>query len=232
MYGMKDLFRLDGAPLRRLAASGLAKKCADARALVLTYDDGPGGLTTSHILDCLVSKRAHATFFLLGFRSEGLESVVNRMKAEGNEIACHTYQHLHAWKAPRREIIADIARGYESLARWVSPDGLFRPPYGKMTWKTWSYLRDIRRAPIGWWTIDSGDTAQDIPDPSSVVNRVRRARGGVVLMHDFDRETNDANDRRQFVLETTDRLLRLAKSESLNVMTLGHLLEIGNGSKV
>jgi hypothetical protein len=70
-----------------------------------------------------------------------------------------------------------------------------------------------RGARIAWWTIDSGDTWAQLPTPQSVADRVARAGGGVVLMHDFDR----CQERMEFVLTTTKLLLQTAKREGLHV---------------
>ena len=76
-----------------------------------------------------------------------------------------------------------------------------------------------RRARLGWWTIDSGDTHKTLPSPRRVLDRVLRENGGIVLMHDLDR-TSERND---FVLETTAQLLDLAKRESLKMKTLSEV---------
>jgi hypothetical protein len=78
----------------------------------------------------------------------------------------------------------------------------------------WAVRR--RGAPLGWWTIDSGDTRSPLPSPSRVLDRVLRQNGGIVLMHDLER-TSELND---FVLETTALLLDLAQRESLKIKTL------------
>jgi hypothetical protein len=54
------------------------------------------------------------------------------------------------------------------------------------------------------------------------VERVRRDGGGIVLMHDFDREAR----RIEFMLETTEKLLTLARMENWNVRTYGSLLDM------
>lgn len=68
----------------------------------------------------------------------------------------------------------------------------------------------IRRWKVDSWTHCSGDTASTLPDPESVVARVRQDGGGVVLMHDRDRRDRT---RTEFVLNTTRSLIQLAKSE-------------------
>jgi peptidoglycan/xylan/chitin deacetylase (PgdA/CDA1 family) len=133
-------------------------------------------------------------------------------------VGCHTDRHLNAWKVHPRAAINDINAGYHNLAAWVDRNGMYRPPFGKMTLPT-SYAIWRRGAYVGWWTIDSGDTRSALPQPEDVADRLAREGGGIVLMHDLDR----TNDRNNFVLETTARLLDLAKQESFNVKRLSEL---------
>ena len=114
--------------------------------------------------------------------------------------------------------VADIDAGYDRLSPWILPDAMFRPPHGKMTLPTyWSIRR--RGAPVWWWTVDSGDTRDILPDPAQVADRVRREGGGIVLMHDLDRTQN----RNDFVLELTAALLDVARQESFKVARLGEI---------
>jgi peptidoglycan/xylan/chitin deacetylase (PgdA/CDA1 family) len=198
----------------------LSALCVRRRALVLTYDDGPGARSTPALLDVLDRHGARATFFALGVRAEEGRATLDRAAAAGHEIGCHSYAHVHAWKSWPWSSLRDVERGYGSLAAWVRHDGPFRPPYGKLTPVTWFAAR-LRGRRLSWWTIVSGDTRDDLPDPASVVSEVRRRNGGVVLLHDFDRD--DA--RTGYMLELTAQLLLMAKESGLRVTTMGDLLQ-------
>lgn len=215
-YGIPFVFRV-------MAVAGLRSRCRAKGLLVLTYDDGPGRVTTPHLMDLLKSYGVAATFFLLGRRVDGCERILERLHDEGHELGCHTQEHHNAWKIWPNRATADIQNGYRTLQRWVPRDGLYRPPYGKLTTLAWLNLRR-RGASIGWWTIVAGDTHDSLPSPEDVVCRVRGAGGGVVLMHDFDRSGADAVDRREFVLRTTELLLQAADEEGWRVCQLGTLL--------
>ena len=204
--------------LRLLAERRLLQRCSDTHSLVLTYDDGPGPTLTRAILELLAVHGARATFLPLGRRAAEHPEVLDRVAAAGHEIGCHAAFHRNAWKVSPRAALEDISAGYAQLARWVRPDGLFRPPHGKLTLATWWALRR-RGAPLAWWTHDSGDTADALPAPDTLVEAVRRAGGGVVLMHDFDREA----ERRGFVLSATERLLAMARQQGLSVHAYGEL---------
>lgn len=197
----------------------LARKCSDRRTLVLTYDDGPGPGATPRLLDLVAGHGARVSFFALGSRAESAPDILDRAVREGHEIGTHSYSHLHPWRTLPWASLADVKRGMSALARWTAPSPLFRPPHGKVTPMTW-WMAKSRGVRFAWWTIDSGDTWDVPPDAQRIVDAVRRARGGVVLMHDFDR--GDA--RVDYILDLTERLLRAAREDGLRVMPLGELL--------
>jgi peptidoglycan-N-acetylglucosamine deacetylase len=203
---------------RRQQMSRLRGEIIRNRILALTYDDGPSGALTPQLLDLLQSRGAHATFFMLGRHVQEHPHIVDRVMQEGHDIGCHSDQHINAFKALPWEAVADIDAGYRQLAPWIPANGMFRPPYGKMTLPTYLSVRR-RRAPVWWWTIDSGDSHEVLPSVGQVADRLRSEGGGIVLMHDLDR-TRSRND---FVLEMTAALLDVAKRESFHIRRLTEL---------
>lgn len=196
----------------------LRQRAAATRSLVLTYDDGPGATLTPRLLELLASYQAAATFFLLGMRAQANPQLVQHTVEAGHEIGCHSQNHLHAWRTWPWRAVADMRQGYQTLSPWIPADAPFRPPYGKLSLATW--LAVLRRgAPLAWWTVDSRDAHPAPPEPPSVVDRVARAGGGVVLMHDYD----SGPERCQFVLRTTELLLQMARREGLTVRRLKDL---------
>ena len=71
--------------------------------VALTFDDGPSGRTPA-ILRVLAHHHAHATFFVVGRATRGMEPLLRHMAATGNELADHTYSHadLLALRKPKR----------------------------------------------------------------------------------------------------------------------------------
>jgi peptidoglycan-N-acetylglucosamine deacetylase len=200
----------------------LRRVCQQTRTLVLTFDDGPSSDLTQRLLDLLAEFDARATFFLLGRQIPGREPILDRMTSAGHEIGSHTQHHLHAWKTLPWNSIADIRHGYAAVQRWAPPAAPFRPPYGKLTFHTWAVVR-ARKAPLAFWTLDSGDTYPRFPGPKEIAASLTRAGGGVVLLHDFDRP-NYGGAHTAYVLQTTRLLLETAKTQSLNVSRFGDLL--------
>jgi peptidoglycan/xylan/chitin deacetylase (PgdA/CDA1 family) len=206
---------------RKWEERGLARSCRDSRTMVLSYDDGPGTRLTPALLDLLAQHGARASFFASGKAVSGNEEILDRIVAEGHELGCHAHDHRNAWKSWPSDGLADIAAGYRALARWIPGDAIFRPPHGKMTLPTWWAVRR-RGAPLGWWTIVSGDTPRERRAPEEAARELRAAQGGVILLHDFDREP----ERDGWVLDATRALLETSRSEGLEVRTLGEVLEV------
>ena len=189
--------------------------CRREHVLILTYDDGPSLVTTPQVLDLLAKMGAKATFFLLGHRVQSTPEVIRRMRDEGHELASHSQDHLNALKVSPWRSVTDVQRGFATLVQYGVDFTFFRPPYGKLNLLTW--LTAIRHGVrFGWWTVVSGDTFNPRPDPDSVVQAVERDGGGVVLMHDFDRD----EDRSNYVLDLTRRLLETAHVRGWKVCTL------------
>lgn len=211
-------------PVRTLAAMSLRRICREQRMACLTYDDGPGEQLTRDVMATLEAFNAKATFFAIGTRARQVGEVLDEASAKGHDIGCHTSGHLHAWKVGRRAV-TDIREGYQELAAWVPANGMFRPPYGKMSLAT---IREIRRrgAPVGWWTIDAGDTHDVMPPLGGAAETLVRDGGGVVLLHDFDRASVDGRERRDYVLRSTELILQSARREGITIRRLGEIIGV------
>jgi peptidoglycan-N-acetylglucosamine deacetylase len=203
---------------RLYCVSALRKRVIKDRILVLTYDDGPSSSVTPAVLQLLARHKARATFFMLGRSAVQNRSIADCILEEGHDVGSHSDQHLNAWKVSPGRAVADINAGYDRLSAWVAPDGMYRPPFGKMTIPTLLAVRR-RGAPVGWWTIDSGDTHTPLSPPKQVADRLIREGGGIVLMHDVERSPN----RNEFVLETTALLLEVASRESFHIKRLSEV---------
>ncbi len=162
-----------------------------------------------------------ATFFLVGRHVENLPERCDILRDAGHELGCHCYQHLSIFKATPWSILADIRKAYNVLEKWVGKDGIFRPPYGKLTSSLLLFLK-LRNIRTCLWTIDGGDTYKLLPRPESIVEQVMKENGGVVLIHSFDRKSGP-NEREEYVLSLTERLLESAREHGLIVATCSEL---------
>jgi peptidoglycan/xylan/chitin deacetylase (PgdA/CDA1 family) len=225
------IFLYAGLPLihSRIARFAIARKAIKSKALVLTFDDGPGIKLTPLILNILAEYNVKATFFLLGRNISGREGIVRQIAAAGHEICSHGYDHLNYLRVLPFRALVDIKQGWQVIddAALGTNKGVypFRPPFGKLNLICLLYLW-IRRVPILYWTLDSGDACSaSQPDIENINIRLREHGGAVVLFHDFDRIKEN---RSNMVLELVRMILMQAKENGMRVLTMSQFLEEDN----
>lgn len=103
-----------------------------ARAVALTFDDGPTPETTPRILELLARYDAPATFFLSGERIEQAPELVAAIVAGGHEVYAHGYSHIRLQHEPPERLFEEMSRTEALLAQYrPSPAPyLVRLPYG------------------------------------------------------------------------------------------------------
>jgi peptidoglycan/xylan/chitin deacetylase (PgdA/CDA1 family) len=165
--------------------------------VALTFDDGPTPRHTARLLDGLKERGAHATFFLVGYRLEGNEALVRRIKAEGHQIGNHSYDHVQLTALSTDEALADLVECALALCTLLGEgDYWVRPPYGSMG----RGLPGRLDVPVVLWSVDPEDWA--CRDADAVTNHIlsRVRDGDIVLLHDCYASTEDA------ALRTVDAL--------------------------
>ena len=201
----------------------LSRRCRSARAIILSYDDGPGENTTPQLLDLFAEHRIKATFFPLGRRIQARPSIVRRMISEGHLVGSHTFEHTNAWKSWPWKAESDRDRGIAQVNELLGKGRMFRPPFGKLTLAgliaVWRH--DLC---LSWWTVDSRDSWQRRP-VDDVLRDVDAAGGGVVLMHDADAYGKSGSGHSEYVLELTRGLIAHAHANGYTLMTLGEILQ-------
>ncbi len=204
----------------------LKRKADSCKAVVLTFDDGPGKYLTPAVLKILAENNAKATFFLLGRNIPGCEDVVAAIAEQGHEICSHGYEHLNYLKISPLRAIGDIKRGWRAIdAALGIRQGkyTFRPPYGKLNLVCLLYLLACR-VRVVYWSLDLGDTSVRGPDPQKLAAAIETDNGAVVLAHDFDRRDKT---RAQLVLDSVRSVLKAAGRTGKQVLSVSQLLNAG-----
>ena len=167
-----------GRPITRLRT--------DARAVALTFDDGPNPNATPPILEALAARGVKATFFVLGRHAEKWPELVASVAAAGHSIGNHGYYHrkLH-FKSPRY-VRADLELGTRAIeqASGVHPR-LFRAPHGfRSPWVT-AIARSLGQRTVGW---SLGVWDSDRPGVEAIADRTVGGAhpGSILLLHDGD----------------------------------------------
>ena len=174
----------------------------DGPRVALTFDDGPLGERTSHILEILQRHGAQATFFLVGRQVAHQESLVQREVDEGHEVGVHTWSHKNLSRSSARTRAREITKGFEAVRRAVPEASIkwWRAPYG-----AGARLGQGVAGSFGLrhqlWNIDTLDWtgASSSVLLARVLTHVRS--GDVVLMHDHGEHTIEALDTMLMALE-------------------------------
>ena len=181
--------------------------------VALTFDDGPTPKHTARLLDGLKARGACATFFLAGYRLEGNEALVRRMKAEGHQIGNHTYRHAQLTTLTPDDVVADLAACDLALCTLLGEgDYWVRPPYGSISGEVCSRL-DV---PVVCWSVDPLDWTDDDAEriAEHILDTVKD--GDIILLHDCYSSTVDA------ALRVVDGL----QARGLRLVTVERLLEV------
>lgn len=171
-------------PLRRQLSPRLSGIGRDPH-IALTFDDGPDPASTPTFLDLLARHQRRATFFVLGAYVGGNAALVNRMVAEGHELAIHGWTHRCTAAVPPTQLLRDLWAARQQVeditgtaARW------YRPPYGVLTAESLLACRALDLTPVLWtaWGREWERSATPRRITSSVLRTLRP--GGTVLLHD------------------------------------------------
>lgn len=124
----------------------------DRKVVYLTFDDGPHPPETERVLDVLRERGAKATFFLIGSKVSGNESVLRRMLEEGHALGLHTYSHAGTFPLLSFDkMLADVNEGKRAVESVAGKKiSLFRPPFGVTNPTIAKVVRTLGLQTVGW----------------------------------------------------------------------------------
>ena len=207
------LLCLSLAPVSQ-AAGGSAYDRPGQKLAALTFDDGPGPYS-DRIMDTLAAHGAKATFFMNGYKVRTYAKQIQRMVAEGHQIANHTYNHPVLASSSATKVRNEITGTANALTEVTGLTGTgntgfyLRPPYGSWNNTTLS----LAGVPVIWCTVDSGDWKyQDAARLTSYTGTVLQD-GDIVILHEIHKTTAQGLDalltkldKRGFTLVTLEDL--------------------------
>lgn len=162
------------------------KRIGTAKALYLTYDDGPDDASTIAVAKALKDNNATATFFALGnlAATTSGRATLKHLTREGFPVGMHSWSHpvMGGWSASA--VSSDFSRtsGAIKRATGLTPT-CFRPPYGSFG-KGITDAAKTGAIQVAMWDIDPEDWKD--PGAQAVANKVIAGLrpGAVVVMHD------------------------------------------------
>ena len=160
--------------------------------VALTWDDGPNGSTGEKIMDALEACNGRGTFFLVGNRIDEFASEVQRMAANGHEVANHSWDHDTSLSKKSTDYIREEFEKTNAKileVTGVSP-ALVRLPGGIIT----DAVRSAVTQPMIFWSIDTIDWKTKNAQSTVDIIESQIKDGDVVLMHELYSATQAASE--------------------------------------
>jgi peptidoglycan-N-acetylglucosamine deacetylase len=187
----------------------------DEPVFALTFDDGPGPLSTPRLLDVLRKHHAKATFFLVGERVRACPELVSAIIEGGHEIANHLMRDERSVLVPDERFRRDLAEVSELLAPF-GPVTWFRPGSGVFTPRMLrSAAEQDLRAVLGTLVAGNRGGPADARIARDLAVGIRS--GSIVVLH-------EGTPQRRGVVETTDELLETLSGRGLSAVTVSDLV--------
>jgi len=194
------------------------------RLIALTFDDGPYPVYTPMLLDVLRDLGVPATFFLIGQDAKQWPELAERIEADGNEVANHTYSHPNLDQLDAERVRSEILEGRDvlwALTHDPAVRTLMRPPHGRYTERTLRIAQSLGYSVV-LWTDDGGDWR------TVTVQRLERhlvqhaTAPEIVLLHSGKLET----------IEALPYVVTRFKQAGYRFVTVGALLKLVQTSEL
>jgi peptidoglycan/xylan/chitin deacetylase (PgdA/CDA1 family) len=171
---------VDGSGTRLLVGGDAAK------AVALTFDDGPHPKYTEQVLAVLRDREVVATFCLVGSPAKSNPDLVKAIVADGHVLCNHTVSHDMGLRHESDGAITSDLEETRAAILAAAPDAdirFFRAPGGNFAKNLNSTAATLGFTPLGW-SIDTRDWQK--PGAAAIRDSVLAQihPGAVVLMHD------------------------------------------------
>lgn len=148
------------------------------KVIYLTFDDGPVPEVTPLVLDILERYGVKATFFCVGDNVQKYPKVYEEVLLRGHKTGNHTYNHLKGFSVPAQNYVDNVQKASEFI-----DSNLFRPPYGRITYKQRKLLQPFYE--IVMWDLITYDYNRNLSAETILRNVKRHVRkGSIIVFHD------------------------------------------------
>jgi peptidoglycan/xylan/chitin deacetylase (PgdA/CDA1 family) len=167
---------------------------AEHRRVALTFDDGPTSGRTDRVLSVLESRKAPATFFIIGERALRCPGLLQAMHQQGCELANHSFSHPRLARLPLADVQRELAQTDAIIQEITGREApYFRPPRGEISLRLLWHLFRLGRLPLILWSACSGREFTKTPDEVVADLRGSRLRpGDIILLHDDNPRMSEA----------------------------------------
>jgi peptidoglycan/xylan/chitin deacetylase (PgdA/CDA1 family) len=195
----------------------------DTPRVALTFDlcpTHPPMELDDRIVDALVVRHAHATFFVSGRWARAQPDAVRRLAREPLfEIANHSYHHPHLRTLGDDEVRQELVTTQDALRELDAPvPRVFRAPFGEVDARIARIAAAAGLATIEYDVV-SGDPGPAVGRARLVRTVLERARpGSIVIMH--------ANHRRFATADAVPEIVDGLRARGLELVTVSELLAV------
>jgi peptidoglycan-N-acetylglucosamine deacetylase len=149
------------------------------KVIYLTFDDGPTIVATEWILKTLDDYNAKATFFCVGNNVDKNPELFEKILGSGHAVGNHTHTHRDLLRTSLNNYLSDI----DNAALFIKSK-LFRPPYGKITFRAARKLF-TKGYKIILWSVMSYDFDNTLSSDIVFKKCIKHTRpGSIVVFHD------------------------------------------------
>jgi peptidoglycan-N-acetylmuramic acid deacetylase len=124
----------------------------NAPQVYLTFDEGYEQGYTGQILDILKEHQVPAVFFITGHYLTSQPDLVNRMVADGHQVANHTYNHPDLSQVSKerfQEEVSQLEREFTALTgSAIAP--FLRPPMGNYSTASLQWAKEFNYTTVFW----------------------------------------------------------------------------------
>jgi peptidoglycan/xylan/chitin deacetylase (PgdA/CDA1 family) len=170
------------------------------KEIVLTFDDGPWPANTPAVIKALADECLKATFFEIGKHATWHPEITKQVIDAGMTVGTHTWSHKDLARNPyakdldQAEQEIEMGNSAVHMAAAGAPVApFFRFPDLQHPPQLLEYLGQ-RNIAIFSTDIDSRDFKMHKPDEviKSVMSQLEKRGKGIILMHDFQKNTAEA----------------------------------------
>ena len=164
-----------------------------SKTVYLTFDDGPIPEATPEMLDILGQYGVKATFFVVGDNILKYPHIYARMCEEGHRIGNHTMHHIKGTQYSLDEYLKDVDECARTIGNQQATTGsqprladtmLFRPPYGKMTYRQKRAILERGYEIVLWDVLTHDYNARYTPERMMDIVRRYTRPGSIINFHD------------------------------------------------
>ena len=165
--------------------------------VVLTFDDGPWPKNTANVLAALAAHCTKAIFFPIGLHATYEPGILKQVAAAGHAVGAHTWSHvnLNNKKMTEQQVKDELEKGFSAvrMALGAQPAPFFRFPQLQHNPAAMAYLGS-RNVAMFSTDLDSFDFRANNPEQiiTTVMAKVDKLGKGIILMHDFQKNTAEA----------------------------------------